>query len=109
MNAKLPPVSRKKPRLDPIEPDVFRRSQTGFGLNDPSKAMQVIIEENEKLKRELEEARKEIFRLKEENVELKKQSKGTAPKVQSTFLTSNSSKVETEHSEEGKLDNNEIY
>lgn len=108
MNERLPPVSRKKSRLDPIAQDVFRRSQTGFGLNDGSKVMQIITEENEKLKRELEKARKEIFMLKEENVELKKQSKGAPPKGKTTFVTSTSGKSENGVSEEVKLDNNEV-
>lgn len=108
MNERLPPVSRRKPRLDPIAQDVFRRSQTGFGMNDGSKVMQIITEENEKLKIELEEARKEIFRLKEENVELKKQSKGTLPKGKTTFVTSSPGKLENGLSEEVKLDNNEV-
>ena len=68
--AKLPPV-KKKTKLDPIDPDIFRKSQSNFASLDNSKAIQSLMEENEQLKNELEIARKEIFRLKEENTQLK--------------------------------------
>jgi predicted nucleic acid-binding Zn-ribbon protein len=84
-NGKLPPVSRRKSKLDPISPDLFRRTQSSFGGSDNSKAIQALLEENDRLKKELEAARKEIFELKQENVELKKDAKPGAPKVKPSF------------------------
>ena len=110
MKTQLPPVSRrKKSRLDPITPDVFRRSQTGFGSNDANKAMQILMEENEQLKKELEGARKEIFQLKEENLQLKKQAKGPTPSAKSTsgtFLTSGGGSPT--HEEDSKVEGDEV-
>lgn len=105
----LPPVSRKKTRLDPITPDVFRRSSSNFGVSDNTKIMQALAEENEQLKKELEEARKEIFRLKEENFQLKKESRGTAPKGSTTFLTSATNFHQNgDAHEEGKKDSGDL-
>lgn len=105
-NSVLPPVSRKKARLDPITPDVFRRTATGFGAADNSRAMQSLMEENDKLKSELEAARKEIFRLKEENIELKKVAKTTKTSSSSTFLTSSAAFDQPGNkTEDTKIDN----
>lgn len=108
-NSQLPPVSRKKARLDPIAPDIFRRTTTGFGAADNSKAMTALIEENERLKSDLENARKEIFRLKEENLELKKVAKTTKKPASSTFLTSSVGYDQTgDKNEDTKTDSGDI-
>ena len=107
---RLPPVSRKKARLDPIKQDVFRRTNTGFGVSDnQNKAIQLLLDENERLKKELDEARKEIFQLKEENLELKKQARPMTSSGKTTFVTSNKSVMKNNGSvEESKIDENTV-
>lgn len=88
-DVRIRPMSKsKRTKLAPLPQDPFRRSTTGFGVSDSSKALQKLMEENERLKTELEAARKEIFQLKEENLELKKQARPSTKSGNSTFLTS---------------------
>lgn len=107
--AKLPPV-KKKTKLDPIDPDIFRKSQSNFASLDNSKAIQSLMEENEQLKNELEIARKEIFRLKEENTQLKLEWKGKVATKTTTFLTSSTSVGQNGGStqEDTKMDSDNI-
>ena len=104
-------VSRKKPRLNPISNDPLRRTNTGFGMTDNSKAMQLLMEENERLKNELEQARKEIFQLKEENTQLKKNARPPTNSTSSssgTFLTSGAPSRDLEPKEDSKISDSHV-
>lgn len=106
-DVRIKPASRKKSRLQPIRPDALRRTSTGFGAGDQTRALQILMEENDQLKKDLEEARKEIFKLKEENLLLKKNSRGGAQKGHSTFVTSSNPEGASRVSENSKVNNDE--
>jgi predicted RNase H-like nuclease (RuvC/YqgF family) len=79
-------------------------------MSDPSKAIQTLLEENERLKTELEMAKKEIFELKQENVELKKEGKTNGLKSSNNFakLTCLSSFEQNGQHENSKIEKDEI-